>query len=171
LTLPVVLSSSGTAAVTINAITLNGSGFSVSGATTPLTLNPAQTATLNVKFNPTAAGAVTGSLVINSTSSGNPSVTLSLSATGVAASVSHEIDLTWDAPVDSPVAVTGYNIYRATGSSTTFQLVNASAVAATSYVDSTVQAGITYSYYVESVAASGTQSTPSNEITLTVPTP
>ena len=56
----VTLSSTGTAAVTVSAATVAGTGFSVSGASFPLTLNPTQTATLSVEFNPTAAGAATG---------------------------------------------------------------------------------------------------------------
>ena len=66
----VTLSSSGTAPVTITAANMTGSGFSVSGASFPLTLNPNQTATLQVQFNPSAAGAVSGQLLITSDASG-----------------------------------------------------------------------------------------------------
>jgi hypothetical protein len=41
-TLPVILTSTGTAPVTVSAPTLSGAGFSVSGATFPVTLNPNQ---------------------------------------------------------------------------------------------------------------------------------
>ena len=51
----VTLTSTGTAALTINSATLAGTGFSVSGATFPVTLNPNQTATLQVQFDPTSA--------------------------------------------------------------------------------------------------------------------
>ncbi|MGB6746013.1 MAG: choice-of-anchor D domain-containing protein, partial [Terracidiphilus sp.] len=56
----VTLSSTGTAAVTVNSATLTGTGFSVSGSSFPLTLNPNQTVTLTVQFDPTAAGAASG---------------------------------------------------------------------------------------------------------------
>ena len=59
------LSSTGTAPVTVSAATVTGTGFTVSGATFPLTLNPNQTATLSVEFDPTAAGAASGSLTID----------------------------------------------------------------------------------------------------------
>jgi len=77
------LSSTGTAAVTISAETISGAGFTVSGATFPLTLNPNQTATLTVQFDPTAAGAVTGSLKLTSNSSTGTTTTVNLSGTGV----------------------------------------------------------------------------------------
>ena len=39
------LSSTGTAPVTINSAALSGTGFTMSGATFPVTLNPTQSAT------------------------------------------------------------------------------------------------------------------------------
>ena len=51
-TLPVTLTSTGTAPVTINSATLSGTGFTMSGATFPVTLNPTQSVTLNVQFDP-----------------------------------------------------------------------------------------------------------------------
>jgi hypothetical protein len=55
-TLPVTLSSTGTAPVTINSATLSGTGFTMSGATFPVTLNPTQSVTLNVQFDPATTG-------------------------------------------------------------------------------------------------------------------
>ncbi len=52
----VTLSSTGTAGLTVNSVTASGSGFTVSGATFPLTLTPNQTVTLSVQFDPTVAG-------------------------------------------------------------------------------------------------------------------
>ena len=74
----------GTAPVTINSATLNRVGFTVSGATFPVTLNPNQSVTLNVQFDPTAAGAVTGQLTIRSNSSTNSTAVVDLSGTGTA---------------------------------------------------------------------------------------
>lgn len=81
----ITLSSTGTASVTVNSATIKGTGFSVSGLTLPATLTPGQTATLKVQFKPTAAGAISGSLTIASTSSTNSSAVVSLSGTGTAA--------------------------------------------------------------------------------------
>jgi len=62
--------------VTVSAASVAGSGFSVSGATFPLTLNPTQTATVSVEFNPTVAGSANGTLTITSNSSTNPTAAI-----------------------------------------------------------------------------------------------
>ncbi|MGO8756847.1 MAG: beta strand repeat-containing protein, partial [Terracidiphilus sp.] len=77
------LSSTGTSAVTVSAATVSGSGFTVSGATFPLTLSPGQTATLNVQFDPTSAGAASGQLTLTSNSSSGTSTIVTLGGTGV----------------------------------------------------------------------------------------
>ena len=59
-TQPVTLTSTGTAPVTISSAALTGTGFTISGATLPVTLNPNQSVTLNVQFDPTATGAAAG---------------------------------------------------------------------------------------------------------------
>jgi len=76
------LTSTGSATVNINGATMSGAGFSVSGASFPLALNPGQTLALNVQFHPTNAGSVTGQLTINSNSSTNPTAVINLSGTG-----------------------------------------------------------------------------------------
>jgi Abnormal spindle-like microcephaly-assoc'd, ASPM-SPD-2-Hydin len=163
----VTLSSTGAAPVTVSAASVSGTGFSVSGATFPLTLNPTQTATLSVEFNPISAllGLVSGSLTISSNSSTSPTAVISLGATGETV----QVNLTWDAPSSSPDPVAGYNVYRALSGGTSYQQVNTSAITQTTYVDTTVQAGQTYDYIVESVDAAGNISSPSNMAS--VPTP
>jgi hypothetical protein len=162
-----ILSSTGTAAVTISAVTAAGTGFTVSGCTLPLTLNPTQTATLSVEFDPTAAGAVTGTLTIVSNSSTSPTDVISLSGTGE--STAYEVNLTWDAPTGSSDPVAGYNVYRSPSGGTSYQQLNESAITQISYVDTTVQGGQTYDYIVESVDASGVTSAPSNMASVTIP--
>ncbi len=83
--LPLTLTSTGTAPVTINSATPSGNGFTVSGATFPVTLNPGQSATLNVQFEPTATGAASGQLTIQSNSSTNGTAVVNLSGMGTAA--------------------------------------------------------------------------------------
>ncbi len=163
----VILSSTGTAAVTVSAATVTGSGFSVSGATFPLTLNPSQTATLSVQFDPTTAVAETGQLTITSNSSTGSLTVISLSGTGVGGA--YEVDLSWDAPTSSPDPVAGYNVYRSPSGASTFQQLNPSVVTQTTYVDTAVQNGQTYDYIVESVDASGIESVPSNVATVPIP--
>jgi hypothetical protein len=164
----VILSSTGTAAVTVNAATVSGSGFTVSGVTFPITLNPTQTATLSVQFDPTVAGAVTGQLILTSNSSTGSSAVISLSGTGTAAAP-YEVNLTWDAPTSSSDPVAGYNVYRAPSGSTSYTQLNSAVTTETTYTDTTVQDGQTYDYIVESVDASGVTSTPSNVAAVPIP--
>lgn len=144
--------------VVVNSATVTGTGFSASGLTFPLTLASGQSATLNVVFAPTSAATASGQVAIVS-NAGNS--TVSLSGTGYTA----KVDLAWNA---SP-SVAGYYVYRAPSGSSSYQKLNASLDAATSYTDTAVAAGQTYEYYVESVNSAGTQSAPSNTTTVPVP--
>jgi fibronectin type 3 domain-containing protein len=56
-----------------------------------------------------------------------------------------------------------------TAGAATFTLLNSTVDTATSYVDSTVLAGATYSYEIKSVDAAGVESSASNEYTVTIP--
>ena len=160
------LTSTGNAAVTVSKVSVTGSGFTISGLTFPVTLNPTIAVKLTVLFTPAAAGTSTGQLTIASNSSSGSTALVSLN--GSATATQHSVDLTWSAPANSPDPVLSYKIYRA-ATSGSFTVLNASAIAQTSYVDQSVQSGTTYTYYVTSVDASGTESAPSNEIGLTVP--
>ena len=160
-----ILTSSGTSPVTISSASITGSGFSIVGGSFPVTLNSTQTLTLQIQFDPTAAGNDSGQLTINSNST-TGSLVVTLSGAGIA--VAHEVDLSWIAPSSSPDPVAGYNIYRGTGSGS-LALLNSSPVTALTYVDSTVVSGSSYSYEVESVDSQGVQSVASNEITVTIP--
>ncbi|MFZ0633042.1 MAG: choice-of-anchor D domain-containing protein [Acidobacteriaceae bacterium] len=83
-----VLESAGTQALTINAASLTGTGFSVSGGSFPITLNPDQVVVLEVQFAPTSAGAETGQLTITSNSSSGATMEIGLAGTGTATSSS-----------------------------------------------------------------------------------
>ena len=160
----VTLTSSGAAPVTVNSLAVTGSGFSASPVSLPATLNPGQTMNVTLTFDPSAVGAATGQLTINSNSSTNSTATVGLSGTGD----SHQIDLSWSAPSGSSVSISGYNVYRALGSTTSFAVVD-SMDTQTAYTDSSVQAGQSYTYYVTSVDSSGVESVPSNTTSVTVP--
>jgi Abnormal spindle-like microcephaly-assoc'd, ASPM-SPD-2-Hydin len=161
-----VLNSVGTAPLTVSASSLTGSGFSISGASLPLTLPAGQSATLEVTFTPTAAGTASGSLAITSNCSMGPGpMTVSLSGTGV--QPLYSVNLSWDAPGAPSSPVTGYNIYRSV-SGGAFQLLSSS-VTPTSFTDNTVNDGTTYIYQVTSVDEAGTESGPSNTYTAVIP--
>ena len=80
------------------------------------------------------------------------------------------VRLAWDPHLDSNVA--GYNIYRSNelGKFTSAPLNGESPVTATSFTDSTVQAG-TYYYVVRAVDISGRESNASNQVEAVVNTP
>jgi len=165
----VLLTSSGSAPLTISSAAITGTGFTMAGLTTPLTLAAGQSATLNVQFDPTAAGAETGMVTIGSNASAGGAATISLSGTGASATNGYQVSLSWEAPASGSDPVAGYKVYRATGTSGSYQLLNSSATTATDYTDSTVSSGTTYSYEIMSVDASGVQSSPSNVYTATIP--
>ncbi|MGB6689912.1 MAG: choice-of-anchor D domain-containing protein [Terracidiphilus sp.] len=165
----VTLTSTGGVAVTVSAVSLAGAGFSMSGVTAPITLNPNQTATVEIQFDPTAATTYSGTLTITSNSSTGSSTAVTLSGTGTSSSSTYQVTLSWDAPTGSGVAISGYNIYRAVAGSLSYQQVNSSLDTQTSYTDSTVSSGMTYDYYIESVDSSDVSSPPSGVFVVSVP--
>ncbi|HET6177946.1 MAG TPA: choice-of-anchor D domain-containing protein, partial [Candidatus Sulfotelmatobacter sp.] len=85
-TLSETVTNTGGSSVTISNVGVSGSGFTLSGITAPVTLTSGQSASFSVSFNPPSAGAVAGSITITSNGS-NPTLTIPLSGTGVAAGV------------------------------------------------------------------------------------
>lgn len=80
---------------------------------------------------------------------------------------SHVVDLSWN-PSTSQVA--GYNIYRHSSSGNPVK-VNSTVEPATTFSDGTVSSGQTYSYFVTAVGPNSVESSPSNEVTVVIPTP
>lgn len=162
----VTITSSGSAAATLSAGTVSGAGFSLPGAKFPVTLNPGQTSTMQIQFDPTTAGAAAGAITLASNCSMG-AMNVALRGTG-APTTSYEAELSWDAPANSKDAVVGYHVYRASGSGG-YQLLNSSVNLPTTYTDTTVQDGATYNYQVKSVDATGIESAPSNVYTASIP--
>lgn len=161
------LSSTGTVPVTISSATLTGAGFTMSGATFPVTLNPNLAIAIAVQFAPTTTGAAAGQLTFVSNSFLGSTSVVAISGTGTA--VQHEVDLNWSAPASSMDTVEGYNIYRSAGTSMAYQKLDSSLDTQTSYVDRTVQSGLSYTYIVKSVDLAGIESAPSNPLSVTIP--
>ncbi len=82
-TLSSTITNTGSASVTISQVGITGSGFTVSGITTPLTLATGATATVDVKFAPASSGSASGTVTITSDAS-NASLTIAVSGTGAA---------------------------------------------------------------------------------------
>jgi hypothetical protein len=76
------VTNTGGTTVTISQVAINGSGFSLSGITTPVTLTAGQSTTFKASFAPSSAGNASGSLTVTSNAS-NPTLTIPLSGTGV----------------------------------------------------------------------------------------
>lgn len=159
----VTLTSVGKAAVTVKSISLSGTGFSLSSASLPATLNPGQTLVLTLLYTATATSSQKGLLIINSNSSTNPTLTLDLNAT----TSGHKVELSWNPPSDSSKPAANYKVYRATGTSSTFAKL--ATTGQLSYTDTNVQSGTVYNYYVTSVGSSGQESKPSNTFKVTIP--
>jgi len=85
-TLSETITNTGGSSISVSQVGITGTGLSVSGITTPATLNAGQSATLTVAFAPTAAGAVSGNLTVTSTAT-NPTLTIPVSGTGVVTTV------------------------------------------------------------------------------------
>ncbi len=142
---------------------------SSSDLTVPATVTVAAGAT-TTGFNATAS-AVTATEMVTVTAALD-GVTQSeliqlLASTG--STPTYQVDLTWLAPASPGSAIAGYRVYRATAGSSTFQVLNSALDTQTTYVDSTVQNGQTYTYQVTSVDASGNESVPSDPINISIP--
>ncbi len=77
------LTNTGGSTLTVSQVGVSGTGFTVSGISTPATLTAGQSATFSVTFAPLTAGSASGSVTVTSTGS-NPSLTIPLSGSGTA---------------------------------------------------------------------------------------
>jgi hypothetical protein len=168
--LSVILTNAGNSNVTVSKVSVSNARYSVSGVSAGLILSPGQSATLDATFSPLASGSLPATVTVASNATNSPA-TISLSGDGTATSsqaVTHSVSLTWS---PSSSAVAGYDVYRSEVSGGPYSKVNSGVVAADSYTDSTVQAGLTYYYVVTSVTAAGMQSADSAQTSATIPTP
>jgi len=78
----VTLTNTGATSVDISQVSVSGTGFQLSGITTPLTLNASQAKTFTVTFAPQTTGSASGTVTISSNAS-NSTLTMALSGTGV----------------------------------------------------------------------------------------
>ena len=162
----VTLMSSGNSSVTVSSISTSGRGINASGLGSAITLNPGQSASLTLKFAPTAAGSITGSVTLKSNATNSPT-TISVSGIGASQATSHSVALSWMASVS--FGVTGYNIYRSTASGGPYAKLVSFPVSAPHYTDSTVHAGTAYFYVVTAVNSSGEESSQSSQTEAQIP--
>jgi len=157
------VSNAGNSSVTITRSAVAGSGFSVSGLSA-LTLQPGQSDSVPVVFAPASTGSVSGNISV-ATSSATASV--ALSGSGIVASSTHTVSLSWVASTSTGMA--GYYVERGTVSGGPYQILNSSPETGTSYLDSTVQNGKEYFYVVVAVSTGGQESKPSGQVSAIIP--
>jgi hypothetical protein len=160
----VTVTNAGNSNVQISQIAASGAGYTLSGASVPVTLAPSQKMTFSVIFSPTVTGAVSGSVTITSNATGSP-VAITLSGSGVVP-VPHTVSLSWTA---STSVVSGYNVYRTTTSGSGYTKLNGSLVSPVNYSDSSVVNGTTYYYVTTAVDGTGAESSYSNEAVAVIP--
>jgi hypothetical protein len=158
------VTNTGNSNVQISQIAIGGTGFSLTGASAPVTLSPSQSLTFGIAFSPTTAGGATGTVTVTSNATGSPA-SIALSGTGVQ-QVPHTVSLSWTA---STSTVSGYNVYRSTTSGSGYTKLNSSLVASVAYTDSTVANAMTYYYVTTAVDGSGNESSYSNEASAVIP--
>src|SRR5215469_10248898 len=176
----------GTQSATIASARLSGAGFSTSGLTLPMKLAAGSRKTFTLKFAPTGTGTDSGTITLTSVFGGNQ-LTLNMSGTGIkpkgagspppngtgspppsgpgVSPAAHSVFLSWDPSTSSDIV--GYNVYRATSSSTTYAILANSPLL--NYTDETVQAGQTYTYVVTAVNSAGEESVHSGSVTAVIP--
>ena len=89
-------------------------------------------------------------------------------AAAIPAPAQHSVSLTWTASVDAASNPSlAYNVYRASTCGGAFSKLNASPLAATTYLDAAVLPG-SYCYQVTSVL-NGTEGSPSNQAAVLIP--
>src|SRR3984957_4983129 len=161
----VTLKSTGNSDADISNITVSGSGYSLSGISQPMKLDPSQSAILTVSFDPKAAGSVPGTVTIYSNAPNSP-LKIGLSGDGTTTD-QPAVELKWEQST-SPNIV-GYYVYRSLKAGRSFSRLNSQPDAGTSYTDNTVASGQAYVYVVTSVNSKSVQSPNSNAITVSIP--
>jgi fibronectin type 3 domain-containing protein len=151
--------------VVVSSAAWNGSGYSVSGITFPVTVAAGKSATYTVTFTPPATGSSAGSVSFASNAS-DASLTQSLSGDGTQSSGSHSVALSWNPSISS---VIGYNVYRGTQSGGPYSKLNSSLLSGITYSDVSVLSGTTYYYVSTAVNSSNVESAYSNQATAAIP--
>ena len=153
--------------VTVASASWNGTGYTVSGITFPVTVKAGTSASFTVTFAPQSTGSIPGNISFVSNAANSPTAE-TFSGTGAQAAVQHTVSLNW---TPSTSTVIGYNVYRGTTSGGPYTRVNSSLRTTTNYSDGTVQSGQVYYYVATSVDSNADESSFSGEATAVVPSP
>jgi hypothetical protein len=163
--LPATLSATG-ASVTVTSASVSSAEYALGGLALPLTLQPGTSVPFTLTFTPQASGAATASVSVSTSASSSP-VVESVTGSGTPPP-QHSVELSWS-PSNSTVV--GYNIYRGSVNSGPYAKIDTAVDTATTYTDTSVQAGDTYFYVTTAVASDGAESAFSNQVSAAIPTP
>jgi hypothetical protein len=151
--------------VSVSSADVGSSEFTISGLSFPLTVAPGQSVNFTVTFTPQTAGAASAGVSFTSNASNSPA---SSTATGTGvAGTSYSVNLSWNAST-SP-NVTGYNVYRRSGTGGSFSRINTVLDPNTLYLDTSVSDGLTYYYETTAVNSTNEESGPSAIVQAIIP--
>lgn len=153
-----------TSPITVSSANWQGTGFSLSGITLPITIAAGQSAPFIMTFAPQTVGTVSGSVSFVSDASNSPA-SESLVGTGLQQATQHTVDLSWS---PDPSSVQGYYVYRGNKTGGPYTKISA-LLTAPSYVDSTISSGLTYYYVVTALGGGSIESGYSNEAVAIIP--
>jgi len=158
------LSASG-ASVTVSSATVASSEFTITGLSFPVVIPAGQSTSFSVTFTPQSSGVASATASFISNASNSPA-SATVTGTGVAAPV-YSVSLSWNASTSPNIS--GYNVYRRTGTSGSFVKINGALVTPTNYLDTSVADGQTYYYETTAVNSSGEESVPSASVKAVIP--
>lgn len=151
------------ASITVYAVRSNNLDFTASGLSFPFTINPGEVVPYRLTFSPQRAGEAAGQLSFGSNAVDSGSVQ-SMAGDGTAPET-YTVYLAWQ---PSQSQVIGYNVYRGLQSGGPYSIIN-SLDPNTSYIDNSVDSGITYYYVTTAVNSSGQESVYSNQAEASIP--
>ena len=153
----------GSSSITVSSASWNGTGFSLSGISFPVTVPAGQNVPFTVTFAPQTTGAVNGTVSFVSNASNSP-VNETLGGTGVQATP-HSVGLSWNP--DASI-VQGYYVYRGAQTGGPYTKIS-TLEPGTAYLDANVLSGQTYHYVVTALGTNSQESTYSNEAVAVIP--
>ena len=160
----VTVKNTGNAKADVSSVTVAGTGFTLGSSGSSVTLEPGQSETYSINFDPKAAASNSGTLTVNSRNAS--AVKVGLSGSGVTAPSNESVTLKWE---PSSSKILGYFVYRSSISGSGYTKLNSSVNSGTSYTDVTVTAGKVYYYVVVALSPSNVESPYSNQAEVTVP--
>ena len=120
----VTITNNDSSSVSISQVSVNGSAFSITGISTPVSVGASQSTTFTVTFAPKSSGSASGTVTVTSNAA-NPTLTLSVSGTGVApgALSANPTSLSFGSVIDGSTGSLSETVTNTGGSSVTVSQV------------------------------------------------